>query len=280
MAIAAFALFLAVPVWAQHGGGGHGGGGGHAGFGGGHASFGGGGHAGFGGGHVGFSGGHVGGAVHSFSGARSASGFSRSFSPSARSAFSRGTYLHNGFRGRNGYGYRGRAGWGFGGNNCRGYGCWGGYGYPWGAGYYDPWLWDWWDSDSSNDNDYNNNLAIANEMNDQSLEQQQMWRQEQADGDQDAYAPRSYSSRPTPSGSTQRPSGDPPSPIIPPTVLVFRDQHQQEIQNYAIVGQTLWKFAPQRTQKIPLADLDLAATQKANDDRGVTFRLPIGSEAQ
>ena len=109
-----------------------------------------------------------------------------------------------------------------------------------------------------------------------------MWRQEQADGDQDAYAPRSSSSRPAPapSGSAPSPADDPPSPIIPPTVLVFRDQHQLEVQNYAIVGQTLWNFAPQRTQKIPLADLDLAATQKANDDRGVTFRIPIGSEAQ
>jgi len=264
-AIAAFALFLAVPLWAQHGGGG--------------------GHGGFGGGHAGFSGGHMGApAAHSFSGARSASGYSRSFSPSARSGFSRGPFLHDGFRGRNGFGYRGRSGWGYR-NNCRGYGCWGGYGwggygYPWyGAGYYNPWLWDWWNSDSSYDDDYNSNLAIANQMDQQSLAQQQMWRQEQADGDQDGYAPRSYS-HPAPSGSTQRPASDPPSPIIPATVLVFRDQHQQEVQNYAIVGQTLWNFASQHTQKIPLADLDLAATVKANDDRGVTFRLPIGSEAQ
>jgi hypothetical protein len=281
MVIAAFGLLLAVPVWAQHGGGGHGGGGGHADFGGGHASFGGG-HAGFGG-HSGFGGAHYGGsgpAVHSFSGVRSAAGFSRSFSPSARSGFSRGPFLHNGFRGRNGFGHHGRPGWGFR-NNCRGYGCWGGYGYPWyGVGYYDPWLWDWWNSDSSYDQDYNDNLALANEMNQQSLEQQQMWRQEQADGDQDAYTPRSNPARPAPSGSNQQPPADPPSPIIPATVLVFRDQHQQEIQNYAIVGQTLWNFAPQRTQKIPLSELDLAATQKANDDRGVTFRLPIGSEGQ
>lgn len=267
--IAAFLLLLAVPVWAQHGGGGHGGGG-HAGFSGGHS--------GFSGGHAGFSGGHVGGAMHSFSGTRSTPGFSRNFSPSARAGFSRGPFLHNGFRGRNSFGHRGRPGWGFR-NNCRGYGCWGGYGYPWyGVGYYDPWLWDWWNSDSSYDQDYNNNLALANEMNQQSLEQQQMWRQEQADGDQDNYAPRPYASQPAP--SAQRPAADPPSPMIPPTILVFRDQHQQEIQNYAIVGQTLWNFTSQRTRKIPLADLDLAATQKANDDRGVTFRLPLDSEAQ
>ena len=27
---------------------------------------------------------------------------------------------------------------------------------------------------------------------------------------------------------------------FPPTTLIFRDSHQMEIQNYAIVGQTLW----------------------------------------
>jgi hypothetical protein len=187
--------------------------------------------------------------------------------------------LHDG-RGRNGFGFRDRDRFGFRDrdrfgrgfrNNCFGFGCWG-----W--GYYDPWLWDWWDSDSSFDQDYENNLALANEMNEQSLEQQRMWRQEESDGDQDAYAPSSYSSRPAP--AAQSPAADPPSAIIPPTVLVFRDQHQQEVQNYAIVGQTLWNFGAQRTQKIPLADLDLAATQKANDDRGVPFRLPLGSEAQ
>src|ERR1700758_4477127 len=105
-AIAAFALFLAVPLWAQHGGGGHGGGGGHAGFGGGLG--------GFSGGHAGFSGGDVGGpGGASFSGARSAPGFSRSFSPSAHAGSSRAPYLHDGFRRRNGYGYHARAGWGY-----------------------------------------------------------------------------------------------------------------------------------------------------------------------
>ena len=63
-------------------------------------------------------------------------------------------------------------------------------------------------------------------------------------------------------------------------MLVFRDQHREEIQNYAIVGQTLWNFAPKHTEKIPLSDLDLPATAKANEDRGVTFRVPESSEAQ
>jgi hypothetical protein len=62
-------------------------------------------------------------------------------------------------------------------------------------------------------------------------------------------------------------------------VLVFRDQHKQEVSNYAIVGQTLWTFVPQHKQQIPLADLDIPATIRANDDRGVTFRVPGAAPA-
>jgi len=60
----------------------------------------------------------------------------------------------------------------------------------------------------------------------------------------------------------------------PLTVLVFKDGHQSDVLNYAIVGDTLFDFAAGRTRKIPLADLDLKATQKANDDRGVDFQIP------
>lgn len=273
--IAAFVVFLALPLWAQHGGGGHGG------FGGGHGGGGFGGHAGFSGGHV-SSGAHfASGGARGFSGSR---GYSRpSFSrPLAQGSFSnrgfanrgyssRGfsnrPFLHDGYRGvhirtyglRNCYGYP-----------CRGYGYGYGYGYPWAyGGYYDPF---WWgdSNNSSYDDDYERDRAIANDMNEQSLEEQQMMRQEQADGDRDAYA------RPA---RTQ--SDDPPgAAIFPATVLIFRDQHKLEVQNYAIVGQTLWNFAPQHTQKIPLSDLDLTATAKANDERGLTFRLPTNGEAQ
>lgn len=59
-----------------------------------------------------------------------------------------------------------------------------------------------------------------------------------------------------------------------PTQLVFRDKHIEEAQNYAIVGQTFWIFSEQRARKIPLADLDIPATKKVNDDRGVEFQLP------
>jgi hypothetical protein len=61
----------------------------------------------------------------------------------------------------------------------------------------------------------------------------------------------------------------PEAQIRAETVLVFRDHHSEEIQNFAIVGETLWVFS-----KIPIAALDVPATTKANDSRGIDFRLP------
>ncbi len=58
------------------------------------------------------------------------------------------------------------------------------------------------------------------------------------------------------------------------TVLVFRDKRTQEVQNYAIIGQTLWIFSEQRAKRVPLPELDVPATTKLNDERGVEFRVP------
>lgn len=154
-------------------------------------------------------------------------------------------------------------------NYAYGRGRFGSWTWPWWNAYYDPWW--WWDSDSysSYDPDYEQQLQIAQQMNEQSLEEQQMRRQQDAD----SYAQSAPQSQPS-SEDTHTQS------IVPPTVLIFRDQHQQEVQNYAIVGQTLWAFAPGRTQKIPLSDLDLPATTKANDDRGLDFKVPGSGEGQ
>src|ERR1051326_2642146 len=60
----------------------------------------------------------------------------------------------------------------------------------------------------------------------------------------------------------------------PETVLVFKDGHQLEVQNYAIVGNTLYDLTDGHRRKVPLADLDLTATTNQNDDRGVDFQVP------
>ena len=71
----------------------------------------------------------------------------------------------------------------------------------------------------------------------------------------------------------------PPQPVAdqPRTVLVFKDGHQQEISNYAIIGGTLYDFSDGRSQKVALAQHDLQATAKQNDSRGIDFELPTAS---
>jgi len=60
----------------------------------------------------------------------------------------------------------------------------------------------------------------------------------------------------------------------PSTVLVYKDGHQSEVVNYAIVGETLYELSDGRAKKVALAELDLSATEKQNDERGVDFRVP------
>jgi hypothetical protein len=109
----------------------------------------------------------------------------------------------------------------------------------------------------------------------------------------DSYVPPSYAgpahahAQPAPAGAMQAedaPASESgaelaPEPPQPPTTLVFKDGQQIEIENYAIVSQTLYDLAPGHPRKIALADLDLPATEKQNDDRGVTFQLPPSAQA-
>ena len=75
------------------------------------------------------------------------------------------------------------------------------------------------------------------------------------------------------------PTSTPTSPsTAPTTVLVFNDGHQRQVQNYAIVGQTLWILSDARATKVPLADLNLNQTIKTNEDRGVEFLGPASKQ--
>ena len=68
---------------------------------------------------------------------------------------------------------------------------------------------------------------------------------------------------------------------VVPAVLVFRDGRQQDVASYSIIGSTLSESSSYYssgywTRKIQLADLDLPATFKLNQQRGVPFVLPGG----
>lgn len=70
-----------------------------------------------------------------------------------------------------------------------------------------------------------------------------------------------------------------PSKELPPAVLVYRDGHTEELSSYSIIGATLYTKSDYWTsgawtRKIQVADLDLPATIKRNQVRGVKFDLP------
>jgi hypothetical protein len=91
-------------------------------------------------------------------------------------------------------------------------------------------------------------------------------------------APTPYSSRAASDNSQPADADPPPDSDQPQTVLVFKDGHQVEVANYAIVGTTLYDLTSGHRQKIALTDLDLTATAKQNDDRGIDFEVPSASQ--
>ena len=68
---------------------------------------------------------------------------------------------------------------------------------------------------------------------------------------------------------------------LPPAVLVFRDGHREEVSDYTIMNGTMYSKADywtsgSWTKKIQIADLDVPATLKLNQERGLKFVLPAG----
>jgi hypothetical protein len=68
---------------------------------------------------------------------------------------------------------------------------------------------------------------------------------------------------------------------LPPAVVVFRDGHKEEIGKYAIIGAIIYTNADywssgSWTRLIQIAELDVPATLKLNQERGANFRLPSG----
>jgi hypothetical protein len=78
----------------------------------------------------------------------------------------------------------------------------------------------------------------------------------------------------SPRPSSPLPAVSTSSSSEPATVLVFNDGHRTEVQNYAVVGQTLWILSDARATKVPLSDLNLNQTIKTNEERGVEFLGP------
>ena len=62
-----------------------------------------------------------------------------------------------------------------------------------------------------------------------------------------------------------------------PTVLVWRNGQSEEVKQYTISGLFLYDYTkPRASRRISLDELDLDATERANQQRGVQFLIPAG----
>jgi hypothetical protein len=86
------------------------------------------------------------------------------------------------------------------------------------------------------------------------------------------------SRRDSAASSSSAPADAAPAEDQPQTLLIYKDGHQDEVQNYAVVGDMLYDLTPGRHRKIALADLDLKATAQQNDDAGINFQVPVSSD--
>lgn len=64
---------------------------------------------------------------------------------------------------------------------------------------------------------------------------------------------------------------EPEQPSAPPLTVVLSDGRTLKVQNYAVVGDTLWDLSSQPVRKIPAAKIDLPASSKASESSGVEF---------
>jgi hypothetical protein len=68
---------------------------------------------------------------------------------------------------------------------------------------------------------------------------------------------------------------------LPPAILVYRDGHSEELSSYSIIGDVIYAKSDYWsngvwTKNIQIADLDIPATLRENQQRGVKFELPSG----
>jgi hypothetical protein len=75
------------------------------------------------------------------------------------------------------------------------------------------------------------------------------------------------------------PAEQDPQPPSAPVTLVLRNGQQLKVQNYAVMDKTFWDFSSQTTRKIPIANIDVAASAKATIASGGEFpQLESGGE--
>ena len=141
------------------------------------------------------------------------------------------------------------------------------YRYPY---YYGGYWWSpfWWDGSSSSydrsDDNYVAQRQTQQQVDDLTQQVQDL---------QQAQEERAYSQPPVPRPPAPSNTGAKIEPDMS-VVIVYLDKRIEEIKNYAVANEKVVVFDNHHIKKIPLADIDLAATMKLNDERGVDFQIP------
>jgi hypothetical protein len=73
---------------------------------------------------------------------------------------------------------------------------------------------------------------------------------------------------PAPPASVEAPQDAPP--VVPITV-VLRDGQQLQVSSYAVMNKVFWDFSNQPARRIPVANIDVAASKKATEAAGAEF---------
>ena len=73
---------------------------------------------------------------------------------------------------------------------------------------------------------------------------------------------------PPPPAAAQAPRDPPPVAAI---TVVLRDGRQLHVVSYAVMNQVFWDFSQQTARRIPVADIDVAASTKATEAAGGEF---------
>jgi len=76
-----------------------------------------------------------------------------------------------------------------------------------------------------------------------------------------------------PPPTTGAPAAAAPEPLPPeiPLTLVLRDGKQLTVKSYAVMNGMLWDLSKQPVRKIPVTNIDIAASTKATEENGGEF---------
>ena len=127
-------------------------------------------------------------------------------------------------------------------------------------------------SDDEQADEYNGGPTIFDRRGPGPSNRQDEQRYNSGRDDQDRYVSRREETEQ--SSEAKASQGEEPAANQPDTHIVFKDGHSVDVSNYAIIGTTVYDLTPGHSRKIALSDIDVPATQKQNEDRGVDFNVP------